>query len=139
MWGDSWVSMEVHTVLIYCCPFAKCCLYNLLRYHDSRPQKGMQGGSSAIETQYRCAQDQKSQRKSRKHLDITKHRDRQHMSYFNCQSHLNITLQVISSVLMAKINLKHTDDHIPYRATAIPPKDLEWMSSNQTRSMKEVS
>jgi hypothetical protein len=128
--------MEVHT---HCPPVAKHHLYIPLRYHDSRPRKGMEGGLAAIEIRYRCAQDKKSQRKSRKHTDVAKHRDRRYMTYFDCRSHLNITLQVISGVLMAKIDLKHADDHIPYCATAIPPKDLQWILTNKTRSMKEVS
>ncbi len=118
---------------------AKCSLYIPLRYHDSRPQKGMEGGSPTIEIWYHCAQDKKSQRKSGKHANVAKHQDHQYMTYFDCQSHLNIMLQVISGVLMAKIDLKHADDHIPYCTTAIPPKDLQWILTNKTRSMKEVS
>jgi len=99
----------------------------------------MKGGSPAIEFCYRCAQDQKAKCKSRKHADETKHRDRRNMTYFECQSHLNIMLQVVFDVPTAKIDLQHMDDHIPYHATSVPPKDLEWISSNQTKSMRDVS
>ena len=109
------------------------------RFHDAVPQKGKEGGLPAIEFCYRCAQDTKSKAKSRKHADMSKHQDCQNMSYFDCESHLNIMLQVVYGVLTAKIDLKHMDDHIPYRATTVPLVDLEWISANRTRSMKDVS
>ena len=60
------------------------------------------------------------------------------MDYFDCQSHLNITLQVVFDILTAQISLKHMDNHTPYCAMAVSPLDLEWIPSNQTQSMKDV-
>ncbi|SRR5258708_35213002 len=99
----------------------------------------MRGGSPAIEFRYRCAQDQKSKGKPRKHTDATRHRDRRHMAYFECQSHLNITLQVVFDVLTAKIDLKHMGDHVPYRATTVSSEDPDSISSSRTTLMKHVS
>ncbi|KAF8328243.1 uncharacterized protein EI90DRAFT_3290726 [Cantharellus anzutake] len=39
------------------------------------------------------------------------------MTSFDCQSHLLITLQVVNSILAARIDIKHMDNHVPYRAT----------------------
>ena len=44
------------------------------------------------------------------------------MMFFDCQSHLNITLQVVNQMLTTKIDLKHTDDHIPYYTTTVTVK-----------------
>ena len=107
------------------------------RYHDSN-LRGRKGQGNAIEFHYRCAQDKQMQESSRKITDPSKRRDRRSMTFFNCESHLNITLKVMGDTLTAKIDLKHTDDHVPYHATAVAPKAIDYISQNKSKSMKEV-
>ena len=61
------------------------------------------------------------------------------MVFFDCQSHLNITLQVVNQMLTAKIDLKHMDDHVPYHATTVTPEAIEYISKNQSKQMGDVS
>ncbi|KAF8316453.1 uncharacterized protein EI90DRAFT_3134467 [Cantharellus anzutake] len=60
------------------------------------------------------------------------------MAFFNCESHLHVTLQIIHSTFTAKIDLKHTDDHIPYHATQLPPEALEMIATNKEKLLKDV-
>jgi len=61
------------------------------------------------------------------------------MVYFKCESHLDITLQQIGGLFMAKIDLRHMDNHIPYHATQLPLGALELISENKDKALKDVS
>ncbi|KAF8337362.1 uncharacterized protein EI90DRAFT_3287000 [Cantharellus anzutake] len=108
------------------------------RYHDMIQRVGVRGELPAFFFRYRCAQDQQMQEKARKTTDVSKQRDRRAMAFFNCESHLHVTLQIIHSTFTAKIDLKHTDDHIPYRATQLPPEALEMIATNKEKLLKDV-
>jgi len=109
------------------------------RFHCHRPQQGMNPDTQAVEFRYQCAQDIQTKCPSQKNANPSKCRDRRSMTFFNCQSHLNITIQVMNQVVIAKIDLKHMDDHIPYQAVTIPPDVLSYIEVNRTKSMKTVS
>ena len=40
---------------------------------------------------------------------------------------------------MAKIDLRHMDNHIPYHATQLPLGALELISENKDKALKDVS
>ncbi|KAF8325049.1 uncharacterized protein EI90DRAFT_3157113 [Cantharellus anzutake] len=106
-------------------------------YHGTKRRSGKKEETPALLFRYRCAQDQYLQR-SRKIADHAKHQDRRTHAFFGCESHLDITLQVIQGLLTARIDLKHTDDHIPYRATHLPPKALELITLNKDKPLKDL-
>ena len=76
---------------------------------------------------------------SHKTADTSKQQDWRSMMFFDCQSHLNITLQVVNQILTAKIDLKHTDDHVPYYTTTVTPEAIKCISENQSKRMGDVS
>ena len=133
--------MEVHAILIQFPIVAKCHILSC-RWHDSRPCQGPFGqhnNTKAIEFRYRCAQDMQVKGLSHKTADTSKQRDRRSMMFFDCQSHLNITLQVVNQILTTKIDLKHTDDHVPYYTTTVTPEVIKCISENQSKRMGDVS
>ncbi len=112
------------------------------RWHDSRLCQGTFGqdnNTKAIEFHYHCAQDTQIKGLPHKTIDSSKHQDWQSMVFFDCQSHLNITLQVVNQMLTAKIDLKCMDDHIPYHTTTVTPEAIEYISENQSKQMGDVS
>ena len=98
----------------------------------------MEDYTNAMQFHFQCAQDKQIKKASHKSEVLSKCWDWRSMVFFNCQSHLNITLQVVHSILTAKIDIKHMDDHILYCAITVPAKALDYITLNKMKSMKDV-
>ena len=61
------------------------------------------------------------------------------MHYDLLQLWESIYIQVIWGIVTAKIDLKHVDDHIPFRATQLPPDVPKLITENKDKPMKDVS
>ncbi|KAF8324408.1 uncharacterized protein EI90DRAFT_3019546 [Cantharellus anzutake] len=108
------------------------------RYHDTQTHARKEGEQPALHFRYWCAQDRQLLQKSRKINDSSKQWDRQTIAYFECKSHLHITIQPIQGILTAKIDIMHIDDHIPYCATHLPPEARDIIEKNKDKSLKDV-
>lgn len=108
----------------------------LLRYHSHKGVKGLNG--HAHQYKYHCAQVSSRQHKPRKVEDEKKHRDRESMATFDCNGWLKITMEEIDTITVAKIEISHADNHIPYLPIDVPQDVLDMIKDGKDKPIKDV-
>ncbi|KAJ6461783.1 hypothetical protein C8R45DRAFT_841955, partial [Mycena sanguinolenta] len=86
--------------------------------------------------QYYCVQNQALQKKSKKHDDPEKHRDKRQMITFDCHGYLYIT--TYDDSCNARVSLKHSDNHVVYQNRDVPQNVKEYIAANPDLTTSQV-